>query len=74
MPVLSYLHQLFNAEQCQAYIYPAAAEQATAGVLDTRHFSVVPRLFVPAHCAGGRCPYPYELSMVLGAAQCGLVL
>ena len=24
MPVLSHLHQLFNAEQCQAYIHTGA--------------------------------------------------
>jgi hypothetical protein len=30
--------------------YPVAPEPAAAGILDTRHLSVMPRLFVAAYC------------------------
>ena len=123
MPVLSYVHQLFNAEQCQAYIHTLrwkdrplqcprcqshdvgpwgtyhyrpgckrywcngckrtfndltdtllAPEQAVAAVLDSRHLSVVPVVFVAAHCPRVGGPYPDQLSLVLVAAQCRPVL
>src|SRR5262245_48946945 len=54
--------------------YPLAPEQAAAGVLEPCHLSVMPRLFVAAHCQGSGRPYPDELSLVLVAAECGLVL
>src|SRR4029450_9124427 len=50
------------------YRDPVAPEHTTAGVLDTRHLSVVPRLFVPAHRQGTGGPYPDQLSVVLVAA------
>src|SRR5262245_47854762 len=54
--------------------YPAPSDQATAAVLDSRHFSVVSVVFIPAYCAGGGRPYPDELSLVLVAAQgCAVV-
>jgi hypothetical protein len=53
---------------------PVAPEPAPASILDTRDLSVVSRLFVPAHCAGGGRAYPDQFSVVLVAAQCGLSL
>src|SRR5262245_27468499 len=54
--------------------YPTASDQATAAVLDSRHVSVVSVVFIPAHRERMGCPYPDQLSLVLVAAQCGLVL
>src|SRR5215813_3200026 len=54
--------------------YPAPSEPATTVVLDSRHLSVVSRLFVPAHRQRARHPYPDQLPLVLVAAQCGLIL
>ena len=123
MPVLSYVHQLFNAEQCQAYIHTLrwkdrplqcprcqshdvgpwgtyhyrpgckrywchgcrrtfndlthtllAQSQRSLRVLDSRHLSVVPGVFVPSHRQRSGRPYPHQLSLVLVAAQCRPVL
>src|SRR5215813_10898311 len=46
---------------------PVAPDLAAVGILDPRHLSVVPRLFVPAHCARGGGPYPDQLSLVVEA-------
>jgi hypothetical protein len=53
--------------------YPPV-ERPAAGVLDTCHLPAVPRLCVAAYCQGSAHPYPYQLSLVLVAAQCRLVL
>jgi hypothetical protein len=53
---------------------PVAPEPAAADVLDPRHLSIVPRLFVPVHCARGGGAYPDQLSLVLVATQCCAVL
>src|SRR5205814_9797505 len=52
----------------------AASESATTVILDSRHLSVVSRLFVPAHRQRARHSYPDQLPLVLVAAQRRLVL
>ena len=52
----------------------AASEHTTPVVLDSRHFSVVSVVFIPAHRERIGYPYPDELSLVLVAPQCGPVL
>jgi hypothetical protein len=63
-----------QADLQRPYCYPTASDQATAAVLDSRHFSVVSVVFIPAHRERIGCPYPDQLPLVLVAAQCGLVL
>src|SRR5919108_1389967 len=52
--------------------HPAAPEQAVAAALDPRDLSTVPRVLVSPYRQRGGYPYPYQLSVVLVAAQCGL--
>ena len=123
MPMLSYLHQLFNVDQCQAYIHtlrwkdrplqcPRCQSQNVdpwgtyhyrpglkryrcngckrtfndlTGTLLTGSKRSLPHwilatfllclvVFIPAHCPRAGGPYPYQLSLVLVAAQCRPVL
>jgi hypothetical protein len=71
--------QALPVQRLQAYLqrphgYPIAPEQAVATARDFGHLSALSRLLVLAHCQGGGSAYPDERSLVLVAAQRGLIL
>src|SRR5215831_15839564 len=63
-----------SADVQRPHPHAVGPEPAVAVALDTRHLPVVPVVFVPAHRQGVGGPCPYQLSLVLVVAQCGLVL
>src|SRR2546427_7837048 len=68
------LVQRLYAHLQRSHQHLAPSKQAVAGVLDSRHLPVVSVVFVATYCQGVRYPYPYELSLVLVAAECRAVL
>src|SRR5262245_48845007 len=68
------LVQRLQAHLQRSHRYPLTPEQAIAGVLDSRHVPVVSVLFVAADCERVGGAWPYELSLVLVAAQYGCLL
>ena len=66
--------QTLSAYLQRPYPDPVCPSQAVTLSLATRHFSVMPLMLVPSHREGGGCACPYELPLVLVAAQCRLLL
>src|SRR5437879_2126470 len=71
--------QTLLVQRLQAHLqrsdrYPAPSEQAVAATLDSGNFSALSRLFVSADREGSGGAYPYQLSLVLVAAECRAVL
>src|SRR6266542_746444 len=62
--------QRLSAHLQRLHQHAPLPEQTVARALDPRDLSVVPRLFLPAHRQGVGNPCPYQLSLVLVAAQC----
>src|SRR5712692_8623887 len=68
------LVQRLQAHLQRPHRHPTPPEQAVAAALDSSDLSALSRLFVSAYREGGGGPYPYQLSLVLVAAECCAVL
>src|SRR5687767_8810548 len=68
------LVQRLSAHLQRSHPHAIGPEQTLAGVLDSRHLPVVSVVFVSSHRQRVGCPYPDQLSLVLVAAECRIVL
>src|SRR5215831_18646394 len=72
--VQTLLVQRLQAHLQRSHQHLAPSKPAVSAALDSRDVSALPRLLLAAYRQRGGGAYPDQLSVVLVAAQCGLVL